>query len=207
MPIGINGSGTITGVSVGGLPDSIITSAELATDSVTTAAITNANVTPAKLAQPFTASASQNANGLTNVDFTGIPSWVSFITIGFYGIATSGNNAVGIRIGTGGTPETTGYLSTGMNIAAGGNPTGSQVTTYFAIDNAANSAAARSGTATLALVDSNTWGMSSLLARTDSVVASTGGGRLILSGSLDIVRFFVAAGTFTNGYVRIMYQG
>ena len=34
MPIAINGSGTITGVSVGGLPDGIIESAEIAAGAV-----------------------------------------------------------------------------------------------------------------------------------------------------------------------------
>ena len=34
MPIVINGSGTVTGISVGGLPDNIITNAEMADDSV-----------------------------------------------------------------------------------------------------------------------------------------------------------------------------
>jgi len=34
MPISLNGNGVITGVSVGGLPDSIITNAELADDAV-----------------------------------------------------------------------------------------------------------------------------------------------------------------------------
>ena len=34
MPIAINGSGTVTGISVGGLPDNIVTNAEMADDSV-----------------------------------------------------------------------------------------------------------------------------------------------------------------------------
>ena len=34
MPITINGSGTVTGISAGGLPDNIITNAEMADDSV-----------------------------------------------------------------------------------------------------------------------------------------------------------------------------
>ena len=39
MPISINGSGTITGVSVGGLPDGIVDTDMLATDAVTAAKI------------------------------------------------------------------------------------------------------------------------------------------------------------------------
>ena len=41
MPVSINGSGAITGVSVGGLPDGIVDADTLATNSVTTAKIAN----------------------------------------------------------------------------------------------------------------------------------------------------------------------
>ena len=47
MAIVINGSGTVTGISVGGLPDSIVDAGTLATDSVTTTKI------PAALENPF----------------------------------------------------------------------------------------------------------------------------------------------------------
>ena len=40
MPISIAGSGTITGISAGGLPDNCITTAEIAAGAVTTAKIT-----------------------------------------------------------------------------------------------------------------------------------------------------------------------
>jgi hypothetical protein len=39
MPITINGSGTVTGISAGGLPDDCITAAEIAANAVTTAKI------------------------------------------------------------------------------------------------------------------------------------------------------------------------
>ena len=37
MPITINGSGTVTGISAGGLPDNCITTDEIAANAVTTA--------------------------------------------------------------------------------------------------------------------------------------------------------------------------
>ena len=42
MPITINGSGTVTGISAGGLPDDCITTAEIAANAVTTAKLGSA---------------------------------------------------------------------------------------------------------------------------------------------------------------------
>ena len=44
MPISIAGSGTITGISAGGLPDDCITTAEIAANAVTTAKLGTAEV-------------------------------------------------------------------------------------------------------------------------------------------------------------------
>jgi hypothetical protein len=49
MAITIDGSGTISGVSVGGLPDGIVDTDMLASNAVTTAKITDGNVTSAKV--------------------------------------------------------------------------------------------------------------------------------------------------------------
>jgi len=49
MPISITGTGTITGISAGGLPDDCITTAEIAGSAVTTAKVNAASITAAKL--------------------------------------------------------------------------------------------------------------------------------------------------------------
>jgi hypothetical protein len=49
MPITIDGTGNITGLVAGGLPDSSITNADLATDAVSTSKILNGAVTTAKM--------------------------------------------------------------------------------------------------------------------------------------------------------------
>ena len=49
MPITIAGSGTITGISAGGLPDDSIIAADIAAGAVTTAKVADANITAAKL--------------------------------------------------------------------------------------------------------------------------------------------------------------
>jgi hypothetical protein len=57
MPISITGTGTITGLSAGGLPDDCITTAEIAGSAVTTAKVNAASITAAKLDGAQTGSA------------------------------------------------------------------------------------------------------------------------------------------------------
>ena len=77
MPITINGSGTVTGLSVGGLPDGSINNADLATDAVSTSKLLNGAVTTAKLG-------SAEASGLCKA-------WVNFNGIGTVAIRASYN--------------------------------------------------------------------------------------------------------------------
>lgn len=71
MPITINGSGTITGISAGGLPDG----------SITTADIADANITAAKL--------SGASNG--SAPIYAARAWVNFNGTGTVAIRASGN--------------------------------------------------------------------------------------------------------------------
>jgi len=57
MPISINGTGTITGISAGGLPDDCITTADIAASAVTTAKVNAASITDVKLDGAQTGSA------------------------------------------------------------------------------------------------------------------------------------------------------
>lgn len=101
MPITINGSGTITGISAGGLPDATITTAELASNAVTTVKITDANVTQAKLetlvvppgvGQTMTNVAASRASGVTYTNSTGRP-----ITV--YVSAADSTNTMYVQVG------------------------------------------------------------------------------------------------------------
>ena len=70
MPITIDGDGTITGLSVGGLPDGVVDADMLAANAVTTAKISDSQITNAKLAsdqQKALAKAWVNFNGTGTV--------------------------------------------------------------------------------------------------------------------------------------------
>lgn len=195
MPIAINGTGSITGISVGGLPDATITTAELV----------DANVTPAKLSQPLTVGTLQTATG-ANVDFTGIPSWVKRITILFFGVSTNGTNNWLIQVGSG-SFSTSGYLGSGPNITAAGANNGNY-TAGFGLSVSSATAIAH-GTVVLT-ASGLTWVANGQLGRSDTAVSHfTAGSSPTLSAALDRVRITTVGGTdnFDAGSINILYEG
>jgi hypothetical protein len=81
MPISINGTGTITGLSAGGLPDDSIVTADIANSAVTTAKVNDSAITPAKLSGGQSGSAPAYA----------ARAWVNFNGTGTVAIRASGN--------------------------------------------------------------------------------------------------------------------
>tara|TARA_R100000231_G_scaffold92820_1_gene69787 strand:- start:233 stop:829 length:597 start_codon:yes stop_codon:yes gene_type:complete len=71
MPIAVNGSGTITGISVGGLPDGIVDTDMLADNAVTSAKATGRGITMAdmwRINADFTASGSSLTDITANLE-------------------------------------------------------------------------------------------------------------------------------------------
>ena len=160
MPITIAGSGTITGISAGGLPDDSIIAADIAANAVTTAKVADANITAAKLSGAQSGSAPiYGARAWVNFDGTGAVAIrgsgnVSSITdngtgdytVNFttampdanYGIATAyrrsaatDQNLVCVAPANGTTP-TTSAIRVRTNIASGGGAT-SEDTDYVSV--------------------------------------------------------------------------
>lgn len=74
MPITIDGTGSISGLSAGGLPDLSVQTADLAASAVTTAKVADANITAAKLSGAQSGSAPiYAARAWVNFDGTGTP--------------------------------------------------------------------------------------------------------------------------------------
>ena len=80
MPISINGTGTITGISAGGLPDGSITADDLASSAVTTAKVDDSAITTAKVndAAITFAKLSTSATESDNVAKRTAKAWVNF---------------------------------------------------------------------------------------------------------------------------------
>jgi len=180
----------------------------LTTGVVPTANIADAAVTPAKLSQPLTLATSVATTSGTSIDFTGIPSWVKRITVMFAGVSTNGTSTPLIQLGDVGGIETTGYVSTGMQVSTATASSGDS-TDGFVIRSilAAN---AISGIYVFALIDgaTNSWSGSGTF-KASTVISSLSNGNKSLSDPLTQIRITTANGTdtFDAGSVNIIYEG
>lgn len=142
----------------------------------------------------------------TSIDFTSIPSWVKRITVVFNGVSTSGSSFWLLRLGTGGTPETTGYDSVGNNCQTSNTLTTSTAG-FVAYANA--SAYVVSGSMVLTNISGNIWICSGLLGTsTGAAVQFTTTGTKTLGGILNMVRLTTVNGTdtFDAGSINILYE-
>ena len=215
MPITINGSGTVTGISAGGLPDNCIVTADIADNNVTTPKVSDGAITQAKRSEQLTRETSQASTSGTSIDFPNIPSWVKRITVILNGVSTSGaSNNVLLQLGDSGGVETTGYisyastvyinLSTGVVVSTGtGRTDGFPILFGLA-------SSIRFGAYTLYNISGNTWVATYTFGTSDAIQlagSSQGGGNKTLSGTLDRVRLTTTGGdTFDAGLVNIMYE-
>jgi hypothetical protein len=195
--IKVNGTTAAT-VTTGGISG-------LSNNAVTSASISSAAVTPAKLSQPLTLATVQATTSGASIDFTGIPSWAKRITVMFNGTSTSGSSNYLIRIGSG-SYETSGYSSTIWTPSSSTQSSAGFI--VFSPVGAANNAV---GVVQLSLLGSNVWVESGALAfgNTNSTGWNSAGQHSGLSGSLDRVRLTTVNGTdtFDAGSVNIMYEG
>jgi hypothetical protein len=195
-------------VTTAKINDAAVTTAKINDAAVTTAKINDAAVTPAKLSQPLTLAAAVAATSGTSIDFTGIPSWVKRITVMFAGVSTNGTSTPLIQLGDVGGIETTGYVSTGMQVSTATASSGDS-TDGFVIRSilAAN---AISGIYVFALIDSatNSWSGSGTF-KASTVISSLSNGNKSLSDPLTQIRITTANGTdtFDAGSVNIIYEG
>jgi hypothetical protein len=208
MPITINGSGTVTGISAGGLPDDCIVTADIADNNVTTPKVSDANYSKlAKRSEQLTTGHVQASTSRSSIDFTGIPSWVKRVTVMFNGVSTNGTSVLLLQVGAG-SVVTSGYLGSSVNMGNATSPTVSLRASGFGLDLAENAAAVRHGAGVISLLGSNTYVFSSVITRSDIAGAGMGGGSVALSGALDRVRLTTVNGTdtFDAGLVNIMYE-
>lgn len=189
-----NTSGTIT-VSA---PD-VSGSNTLTLPAVTSTIATNVNGT----LYPLVSGTAVASTSGTSIDFTGIPNWVKRITIMFSGVSTNGASNRLVQIGAG-SVTTSGYVSSGAYVKAGGSVTSSTAGFVMWDDSATFTLC---GHMILTNVSGNIWASShSGKVNTDQVCV--GGGDVTLGGTLDRVRITAVNGTdtFDAGTINIFYE-
>lgn len=144
----------------------------------------------------------------TSIPFTNIPSWVKRITVLFNGTQTNGSSNYLIQIGTGGSPTTSGYLSTSTRVWTSINVYNSTAGFIYGID---NSSMIMSGASTISNISGNTWIFSGLVAQTNAggtQMTMQSGGTVTLGGTLNYLRLTTVNGTdtFTAGSINILYE-
>jgi hypothetical protein len=205
-----NGSNVATKVAVTG--DVTISNAgvtAIGDNKVVTAKILDANVTPAKLSQPFTLATSQASTSGTSIDFTGIPSWAKRITVMFDGVSTNGTTRVQVQLGDAGGVEATNYFSTVIQTTEGVATSGtSPFSTGFPI-NYGTTGANRTGALVINLMSGNKWVAHGILNDTGNSNISLTVGLKGLSDTLTQVRITTVNGTdtFDAGAINISYEG
>ena len=191
-----------------GIADGSVTTPKLANNSVATAKIIDANVTPVKLSQPYTQAASVSLSGVS-YDFTGIPSWASKINIDLSGVGFNVFSTILLRIGDSDGISTSGYLGGWASYSATpsfGNQTDGLLvsngfTTYTAVRFIADIKLKRNGT-------TNTWVLSSNGFFQSVPVGQMGVSVKTLTNLLDKIRITSVSGTptFISGVASISWQ-
>ena len=175
------------------------------TNTITLPAVTSTIATDINgTLYPLTSGTAQASTSGTSIDFTSIPSWVKRITVMFNEVSTNGSAAVLVQLGTSGTPTTSGYLSTKMEINTAGNPA-SYTTGHGVVSGSAANAA--SGQVVFCNVSGNIWvGTGSVKQSTTFMTFSNSS--VTLGGVLNMLRITTNGGTetFDAGSINILYE-
>jgi len=145
----------------------------------------------------------------TSIDFTSIPSWVKRVTVMFNGVSTNGTSLPLLQIGSG-SITSSGYAAQSSYISGATPLNGISSTAGFAVINSMGAAYLYSGAATLTLIGSNTWTLTSSFAINSGASSQffCAGVSPALSGALDRVRITTVNGTdtFDAGSINILYE-
>lgn len=175
-------------------------------NSIVAGDITADAVTPAKLSQPYTLATSQASTSGTNIDFTGIPSWVKRITVMLSGVSLSGTAHILIQLGSG-SFATSGYASW-SNFLLGGSSSGLSSSSSGFIVHLSSAANSVIGTINIDLLAGNTWTATGVGAYVANGAQMFTAGNVALSGALDRLRVTnTGSDTFDAGTINISYAG
>jgi len=142
----------------------------------------------------------------TSIDFTSLPAWVKRITVMFNGVSTSGTSNHLIQLGAG-SVTSSGYTSTGLNLANAASPSSTTSSSGFILGDIASASAVIIGYMMITNVSGNIW-IASGTGRHSGTACFTNGGSISLAGTLDRVRITTVNGTdtFDAGSINILFE-
>lgn len=159
--------------------------------------------------QAKSTSASVATTSGTSIDFTGIPSGVTRITLDLSAVSTTGTSVLKLRLGDSGGVETTGYIGGLCALPNGVSPTTVSATDGFSLVSA-SAAATRHGTIVLNLVNAATftWACFGSIWDSTNTIQSVISGTKSLSAALDRVSLTTVGGTdtFDAGTMNISWE-
>ncbi len=143
----------------------------------------------------------QAASG-TNINFTGIPDWVSRIHVMFSGVSSNGNANHLVQLGTAGGIVNTGYVS-----ACQQYPTVATSNNGFLASGAMVGELIMTGTMVLSKVASNKW-QATVVNHGATGNMQIGSGAVVINGTVDRVRVTTVGGTqaYDAGTIGVMYE-
>jgi hypothetical protein len=156
----------------------------------------------------YSLTASQATTSGVAVDFTGIPSWASRITVLFDGVSTNGSDNIAVRLGTSAGVEASGYLGTTLYYLGTSSGAVVNIGTGISIFLGANTIF-RSGALTLTRMSGNRWAFAGMIVDTVGAGPSWVAGHKPLAGVLDRLRITTNNGTdaFDAGAVSLLIEG
>ena len=205
MPVTINGNGSITGLSVGGLPNGTVDADTLASNAVTTAKLANNSVDYTKTTGlQRRISTGPNALSGSSFAFT-VTTGVKKIEIWFQDASADGDSDIRIRLA-----DSSGTASSGYGYSAGfsrSNGTGGSAsfTGGFQTYGLSSVSYLVSGCWTLRNAHGNTWiGQHQFWGSAASDHDFFGVGRKTLSGTLLEISVAANGGSYDNGNYTIV---
>lgn len=156
-------------------------------------------------ASVITSGTAQASTSGTSIDFTSIPSWVNRVTVMFSGVSTNGTSALLVQLGDSGGIETTGYVSTSLQMSTAAGIVDSSTAGF--IIRSATAANLFSGSMVIMNITGNDW-VSNHVVKQSTTAIAVGAGDKSLSATLDRVRITTVGGTdtFDAGSINILYE-
>jgi len=146
----------------------------------------------------------QNTTSGTNIDFTGIPSWVKRITVMLSAVSTNGTANLQVQLGT-----SSGFVTSGYNTSATSGGGAAIFVTTGLITTWANAATNSCyGVLIISSLGNGDWVYTGAVRTNGTQALNASGGGGTVSGTLDRIRLTTVGGTdtFDAGSVNILYE-